>query len=92
MTSESEEMDTRTADANASSSELQQVFSKVLDELPDAQREALVYNVYKGLSQREIAARPAFRWARSRPASSWPSARYARPFSPRGVARSGCAC
>jgi RNA polymerase sigma-70 factor (ECF subfamily) len=57
MTSESEEMDTRTADVNASSSELQQVFSKVLDELPDAQREALVYNVYKGLSQREIAAK-----------------------------------
>ena len=52
-----EEMDTQSADANASSHELREIFSKVIDELPDAQKEALFYNVYKGLSQREIAAK-----------------------------------
>jgi RNA polymerase sigma-70 factor (ECF subfamily) len=52
-----EEMDTQSADANASSSELRQIFTQVLDELPKAQREALFFNVYKGLSQREIAAK-----------------------------------
>lgn len=50
-------LDTNSADANASSNELRKIFSRILDELPEAQREALVFNVYKGLSQREIAAK-----------------------------------
>jgi RNA polymerase sigma-70 factor (ECF subfamily) len=52
-----EELDTHSADANASSNELRKIFSRILDELPEAQREALFFNVYKGLSQREIAAK-----------------------------------
>jgi RNA polymerase sigma-70 factor, ECF subfamily len=52
-----EELDTNSADANASSNELRKIFSRILDELPEAQREALFFNVYKGLSQREIAAK-----------------------------------
>ena len=51
-----EEIDTRTAESNVCSSELKQVFSQVFDQLPEAQREALSLNIYKGLSQREIAA------------------------------------
>lgn len=56
LKAEIEEIDVKSADANVSSKELQQIFARVLEELPDAQREALVFNVYKGLSQREIAA------------------------------------
>lgn len=56
LKTEIEEIDEKSADANVSSKELQQIFARVLEELPEAQREALVFNVYKGLSQREIAA------------------------------------
>jgi len=52
-----EEIDTRTAEADVCASELRQMFSRVLEELPEAQREALSLNIYKGLSQREIAAK-----------------------------------
>jgi RNA polymerase sigma-70 factor, ECF subfamily len=55
--SSSLEMDTHTADADACSGELKEIFARVMNELPAAQREALVFNVYKGLSQREIAAK-----------------------------------
>lgn len=51
-----EDFDSHSADASVCSNELKEVFSRVFDQLPDAQREALSLNVYKGLSQREIAA------------------------------------
>jgi RNA polymerase sigma-70 factor (ECF subfamily) len=51
-----EEIDSHTAEADVCSSELREVFTQVFEELPEAQREALSLNIYKGLSQREIAA------------------------------------
>ncbi|HET6409226.1 MAG TPA: sigma-70 family RNA polymerase sigma factor [Chthoniobacteraceae bacterium] len=51
-----EEIDTQSADVGASAGELREVFARVLEELPEAQREALHLAFYKGLSQREIAA------------------------------------
>jgi RNA polymerase sigma-70 factor (ECF subfamily) len=56
MKSGVEEFDAQSADANVCSNELKEVFSRVFEQLPDAQREALSLNIYKGLSQREIAA------------------------------------
>jgi RNA polymerase sigma-70 factor, ECF subfamily len=56
LRSGTEEIDTHTAEADVCSSELREVFSRVFEELPEAQREALSLNIYKGLSQREIAA------------------------------------
>ena len=57
LRSGTEEIDTHTAEADVCSSELRQIFAQVMDELPEAQREALSLNIYKGLSQREIAAK-----------------------------------
>ena len=45
------------ADADAASSETSEIFAKVLATLPDAQREALHLAFFKGMSQREIAAK-----------------------------------
>jgi RNA polymerase sigma-70 factor (ECF subfamily) len=54
---DSEGFDCHNAEAEASSSDLRQVFAELLESLPDAQREALTLNMYNGLSQREIAAK-----------------------------------
>ena len=44
-------------DSEAASSEAYEIFQHVMSNLPDAQREALVLSFYRGLSQREIAAK-----------------------------------
>jgi RNA polymerase sigma-70 factor (ECF subfamily) len=44
-------------DSEAASSEAHEIFQHVMSNLPDAQREALVLSFYRGLSQREIAAK-----------------------------------
>jgi RNA polymerase sigma-70 factor (ECF subfamily) len=44
-------------DEEASAGELTGIFTKLLSQLPDAQREALQLSYYAGMSQREIAAK-----------------------------------
>jgi RNA polymerase sigma-70 factor (ECF subfamily) len=44
-------------DSEAATSEAHEIFQHVMSNLPDAQREALFLSFYRGLSQREIAAK-----------------------------------
>ncbi len=45
------------ADENAADADRAEILQRVIGTLPEAQREALTYAFYRGLSQREIAAR-----------------------------------
>lgn len=52
-----EKIDTHTAERDAATTDLREVFSELLKGLPAPQREALSLNMYGGLSQRQIAAK-----------------------------------